>query len=94
MFGMYSHVQDMSTRDNFAVPFGHLEQARETIIVTVYQPNLVEWEQGFKRRKPDDLRKNCDEEYVDETVTAHLLKTAEEAVRAGVQVDVRIYAAA
>lgn len=27
------------------------EQARETIIVTVYQPNLDEWEQGFKRRK-------------------------------------------
>jgi hypothetical protein len=25
---------------------------QETIIVTVYQPNLDEWEQGFKRRKP------------------------------------------
>lgn len=28
------------------------EQSGETIIVTVYQPNLDEWEQGFKRRKP------------------------------------------
>lgn len=37
---------------------------------------------------------NCGEEYVDESVTAHLLKTAEEAARAGVQVDVREYAAA
>ncbi len=37
---------------------------------------------------------NCGEEYVDEAVTAHLLKTAEEAVRAGVQVDVRTYAVA
>lgn len=37
---------------------------------------------------------NCGEEYVDEAVTAHLLKTTEEAVRAGVQVDVRTYAAA
>ena len=27
-------------------------QAQETIIVTVYQPNVEEWEQGFKRRKP------------------------------------------
>jgi YgiT-type zinc finger domain-containing protein len=37
---------------------------------------------------------NCGEEYVEEAVTARLLKTAEEAVRAGVQVDVRTYAAA
>ncbi|HXX74744.1 MAG TPA: DUF4258 domain-containing protein [Nitrospiraceae bacterium] len=26
--------------------------AQETIIVTVYQPDAVEWETGFKRRKP------------------------------------------
>jgi YgiT-type zinc finger domain-containing protein len=37
---------------------------------------------------------NCGEEYIEELVTASLLKTAEEAVRAGVQVDVRTYAAA
>ena len=37
---------------------------------------------------------NCGEEYVDEETTAYLLKTAEEAARAGVQVDVRQYVAA
>ncbi|MBU6435245.1 MAG: type II toxin-antitoxin system MqsA family antitoxin, partial [Nitrospirae bacterium] len=40
------------------------------------------------------LCKNCGEEYVGESVTARRLKTASEAVRAGVQVDVRTYAAA
>ena len=37
---------------------------------------------------------NCGEEYVEDTVTARLLDTAEEALTAGVQVDVRYYAAA
>lgn len=37
---------------------------------------------------------NCGEEYIEEPVTAHLLNIAAEAVRAGVQVDVRTYAAA
>ncbi len=36
----------------------------------------------------------CGEEYVDESTTAKLLKTAEQAVQAGVQVDVRDYKAA
>jgi YgiT-type zinc finger domain-containing protein len=43
---------------------------------------------------PAQICENCGEEYVDEAVTARLLKTAEDAVRAGVQVDVREYAAA
>ncbi|MDH4329200.1 MAG: DUF4258 domain-containing protein [Nitrospira sp.] len=46
------------------------------------------------KRVPARVCKNCGEEYVEESVTASLLKTAEEAVRAGVQVDVRTYAAA
>lgn len=37
---------------------------------------------------------NCGEEYVDESVATHLLKTAEEAAQAGVQVHVREYVAA
>jgi len=37
---------------------------------------------------------NCGEEYVSEEITARLLKNAEEAARAGVQVDVREYIAA
>ena len=36
---------------------------------------------------------NCGEEYVDETTATHLLETVEQAERAGVQVDVREYAA-
>lgn len=43
---------------------------------------------------PARVCKNCEEEYVDEEITASLLKTAEEAVWAGVQVDVRTYEAA
>ena len=37
---------------------------------------------------------NCGEEYVEDAVTARLLETAEEALKAGVQVDVRSYVAA
>jgi len=36
---------------------------------------------------------NCGEEYVDEEITARLLQAAEEAARAGVQVDIREYVA-
>lgn len=43
---------------------------------------------------PARVCKNCGEEYVEEGITARLLKTAEEAARAGVQVDVRNYEAA
>jgi YgiT-type zinc finger domain-containing protein len=37
---------------------------------------------------------NCGEEYVDEATAGRLLRTAEEASRAGVQVDIREYLAA
>lgn len=37
---------------------------------------------------------NCGEEYVDEQTTARLLAAAEDAARAGVQVDIREYIAA
>ncbi len=43
---------------------------------------------------PASVCKNCGEEYVSEEVTARLLRSAEEAARAGVQVDVREYIAA
>jgi YgiT-type zinc finger domain-containing protein len=43
---------------------------------------------------PADVCANCGEEYVDERITARLLKTAEEAVRSGVEVEVREYIAA
>jgi len=37
---------------------------------------------------------NCGEEYVNEDAAAHLMETAEQAARSGVQVDVREYAVA
>ena len=43
---------------------------------------------------PASVCTNCGEEYVSEEITAQLLKSAEEAARAGVQVDVREYIAA
>ena len=43
---------------------------------------------------PAQVCENCGEEYVDDAVTDRLLETAEEALAAGVQVDVRYYAAA
>lgn len=43
---------------------------------------------------PAQVCANCGEEYVDEETTSGLLKTAEKAARAGVQVDVRQYTAA
>jgi YgiT-type zinc finger domain-containing protein len=43
---------------------------------------------------PAEVCETCGEEYVDETTTAGLLSTAEEAARNGVQVEVRNYVAA
>jgi YgiT-type zinc finger domain-containing protein len=43
---------------------------------------------------PAEVCEKCGEEYVDEDTTKQLLHTAEEALRAGVQVDVRQYVAA
>jgi YgiT-type zinc finger domain-containing protein len=46
------------------------------------------------RSVPAQVCKNCGEEYIKEDITAKLLQQAEEAVRAGVQVEVRTYVAA
>lgn len=40
---------------------------------------------------PADVCQNCGEQYIDEKTTATLLKKAEEAAQAGIQVDVRQY---
>lgn len=42
---------------------------------------------------PAMVCENCGEQYVDEETAAHLIKEAEQAVRVGVQVDVRQYVA-
>jgi len=41
---------------------------------------------------PADVCRNCGEEYVDGKITAQLLKSAEEAARSGIQVEIRRYA--
>jgi YgiT-type zinc finger domain-containing protein len=46
------------------------------------------------KKVPAEVCEVCGEEYVDEQTTARLLAAAEEAVRAGVQVDIREYVAA
>jgi len=46
------------------------------------------------KRVPAQVCENCGEAYLDEATTAHVLATAQEAARAGVQVDVREYVAA
>ena len=43
---------------------------------------------------PASICATCGEEYVDEPTTARLIQTMDEAARAGVEVDVREYAAA
>lgn len=46
------------------------------------------------KKVPAEVCEACGEEYVTEQTTARLLATAEEAARAGVQVDIREYVAA
>ncbi|MGH2495852.1 MAG: type II toxin-antitoxin system MqsA family antitoxin [Ktedonobacteraceae bacterium] len=43
---------------------------------------------------PADVCQNCGEGYMDEDTTDRLLQMAEEAIRLGVQVDIRQYVAA
>ena len=43
---------------------------------------------------PAEVCMNCGEEYVSEEISKLLLKTAEEDVKSGVKVDVRVYAVA
>ena len=45
------------------------------------------------RGMPAEICENCGEEYVDESAATSLLKTAEEAARAGAHVDIREFAA-
>jgi YgiT-type zinc finger domain-containing protein len=66
------------------------ETRRGTATVTLEREGATVVIKGVPAR----VCKNCGEKYVDEGITARLLKTAEEAVRAGVQVDVRTYEAA
>ncbi len=68
----------------------HGETAPGTATVTLERNALTLVIKGV----PAQICLNCGEEYVDEDVTERLLQTAEEAVHAGVQVDIREYIAA
>lgn len=46
------------------------------------------------KQVPADVCDNCGEEYLSQEVAATLLKQAEEAVNAGIQIDVRKYKSA
>jgi YgiT-type zinc finger domain-containing protein len=56
-----------------------LEQADTTIVV---------------KEVPAEICDNCGEEYLSQEISAQLLKQAEEAVKVGIQVDVRKYKSA
>lgn len=43
---------------------------------------------------PADVCDSCGEEYLSQEISGQLLKQAEDAVKAGIQVDVRIYKSA
>ena len=46
------------------------------------------------KQVPAEICENCGEEYIDESASGQLLQNAEDAVRAGVQVELRQFAAA
>jgi len=46
------------------------------------------------KKVPAQVCPNCGEDYVDEKVTSDLLKSAEQMVKVGTQVDIRQYVAA
>jgi YgiT-type zinc finger domain-containing protein len=46
------------------------------------------------KKVPAQVCPNCGEDYVDEQVTSDLLKSAEQMVKVGTQVDIRQYVAA
>ena len=67
---------------------GETAPGRVTVMLERGETTLV-----FKR-VPANVCSNCGEEYVDEEAAEHVLKVAEEAAKAGVQVGIREYMAA
>ena len=67
---------------------GDLVRGSATVTLTRDSLTLV------VKEVPALICNNCGEEYVDDEVSSRLLKTAEEALAAGVQVDIRNYMAA
>ena len=67
----------------------HGDMKPGTVTVTLTRDDLT----LVVKDVPAFVCENCGEEYVDESGTARLLQTAEEAAQSGVQVDVRQYIA-
>jgi YgiT-type zinc finger domain-containing protein len=67
---------------------GETSQGNTTVTLERGNSTLV-----FKN-VPAKVCLNCGEKYVSSQVSAHLMKTAEEAVRQGVEVDIREHKAA
>ena len=67
---------------------GETRPGTATVTLTRDQLTLV------VKAVPAQVCENCAEEYLDENTTKQLLQTAEEATKAGVQVEVRRYVAA
>ena len=67
---------------------GNTKDGKATITLTRGKTTLV------IKSVPAQVCTNCGEEYVDEDTTAGLLRVAEDAETAGVQVEVREYTAA
>jgi YgiT-type zinc finger domain-containing protein len=61
-----------------------------TTTVTLERDGLI----YVVKRVPAQVCPNCGEDYVDEDVTGDLLKSAEQMVKVGTQVDIRQYVAA
>ncbi len=68
----------------------HGATRRSTATVTITRGTTI----AIIKNTPADVCDNCGEEYVDETATARLLRTLEEAAHSGVEVEVRKYVAA
>ena len=65
----------------------HGETRRGTATVTLTRDGTT----LIIKNVPAEVCATCGEEYVDEATTTRLMKVAEEAARAGVEVDVREY---
>jgi YgiT-type zinc finger domain-containing protein len=65
------------------------ETIRGTVTVTLERESVT----LIIKDVPAQICNNCGEEYVDEKISAKLLLLAEEAVKAGVQVDIRKFVA-
>lgn len=68
----------------------HGETRPSTVTVTLERGTTTLVFKGV----PAQVCENCGEAYVDEAITEQLLRTAEAAVKAGVQVEVRDFVAA